>query len=83
MLPESHHSSCYCPREFLPNLSRPFCSLSLDLMPDHPESPIKSLFEINEVLCLITEILLSVPRRAIEDLWVVNSYTHITLLPEF
>jgi hypothetical protein len=26
---------------FLPNLSRPFCNLSLVLMPDHPESPIK------------------------------------------
>jgi hypothetical protein len=82
-LPESNHLSCYCPREFLPNLSQPLCSLSLSLMPDHPESPIKSLFEITEVLCLITEILLSVPRRAIEDLWVVKSYTHITLLPKF
>jgi hypothetical protein len=30
MLPESDHLSCFFPREFLPNLSRPFCSLSLD-----------------------------------------------------
>jgi hypothetical protein len=42
---------------FLPILSRPFCSLSLDLMPDHLEIPIKYLFEINEALSLIIKIL--------------------------
>jgi hypothetical protein len=29
--------------KFLPSLSWPICSLSLTLMPGHPESPIKSL----------------------------------------
>jgi hypothetical protein len=42
---------------FLPSLSRPLCSLSLSLMPDHPECPIKSLFEINEAFSLIIKIL--------------------------
>jgi hypothetical protein len=42
---------------FLPSLSRPLCSLSLALMPDHPEYPIKSLFEINEAFSLIIKIL--------------------------
>jgi hypothetical protein len=43
--------------KFLPSLSQPLCSLSLALMPDHPESPIKSLFEINEAFSLIIKIL--------------------------
>jgi hypothetical protein len=43
--------------KFLPSLSRPLCSLSLALMPDHPERPIKSLFEINEAFSLIIKIL--------------------------
>jgi hypothetical protein len=43
--------------KFLPSLSRPLCILSLALMPDHPESPIKSLFEINEDFSLIIKIL--------------------------
>jgi hypothetical protein len=30
--------------KFLPSLSRPLCSLSLALMPGHPEHPIKPLF---------------------------------------
>jgi hypothetical protein len=42
---------------FLPILSWPLCSLSLALMPDHRESPIKSLFEINEAFSLIIKIL--------------------------
>jgi hypothetical protein len=83
MLPESDHQSCYCPREFFPNLIWSFYSLSLDLMLVHLKSPIKSVFEINEVLCLIIKILLFVPRWAVEDLWIVNSYTHTTLLPKF
>jgi hypothetical protein len=83
MLPESDHLSCYFPREFLPNLSRPLYSLSLSLMLSHPKNPIKYLFEIIEVLFLIVEILLYVPQRVVEDLWVVHSYTHITLLLEF
>jgi hypothetical protein len=44
---------------FLPILSRPLCSLSLSLMPIHPEIPIKSLFEINEAFSLIIKILYS------------------------
>jgi hypothetical protein len=42
---------------FLPSLSRPLYSLSLALMPGHPEIPIKSLFEINEAFSLIIKIL--------------------------
>ena len=57
MLLESHHLSCYCPREVFPSLSRPLYSLSLALMLSHPESPIKSLFEINEAFSLIINIL--------------------------
>jgi hypothetical protein len=57
MFPESHHLSCYCPREVLPILSRPLCILSLSLMPGHPQSPIKSLFKINEAFSLIIKIL--------------------------
>jgi hypothetical protein len=41
----------------LRSLSQPLCSLSLALMLDHPESPIKSLFEINEAFSLIIKIL--------------------------
>jgi hypothetical protein len=59
--PKSHLLSCFLPREVLLNLSQPFCSLSLVLMLHHPKSPIKSFLKINEVLCLITEILLFVP----------------------
>jgi hypothetical protein len=70
--PESHLLSCFCPREVLLNLSRPFCSLSLVLMPDHPERPIKSLFKINEVLCTDHQDPLVCSRRAVEDLWVVK-----------
>jgi hypothetical protein len=43
--------------KFLPSLIQPICSLSLALMPSHPESPIKSLFEINEASSLIIKIL--------------------------
>jgi hypothetical protein len=43
--------------KFLPSLSRPLCSFSLSLMPDHPQSPINSLFEINEAFNLIINIL--------------------------
>jgi hypothetical protein len=43
--------------KFLPSLSWPLCILSLALMPGHPESPIKSLFEINEAFSLIIKIL--------------------------
>jgi hypothetical protein len=42
---------------FLPSLSQPHCSLSLALMPDHPERPINSLFKINESFNLIIKIL--------------------------
>jgi hypothetical protein len=42
---------------FLSSLSRPLCSLSLPLMPDHPKCPIKSLFEINEAFSMIIKIL--------------------------
>jgi hypothetical protein len=42
-------------------MSRPFYSLSLVLLLGHPKRPIKSLFKINEVPCLIFEILLFVP----------------------
>jgi hypothetical protein len=59
MLPESHHLSCYFPSEVIPSLSRPLCSLFLSLMPDHPQSPIKSLFKINEAFSLIIKILYS------------------------
>jgi hypothetical protein len=44
-------------RKFLPRSSQPLYSLSLALMPDHPESPINSLFEINEALSPIIKIL--------------------------
>jgi hypothetical protein len=57
MLPESHVLSCYYPREVFLSLSRPLCSLSLALMPNYPQSPIKSLFEINEAFSLIIKIL--------------------------
>jgi hypothetical protein len=57
MLHESHHLSCYFPREVLPGLSWPLYSLSLALMSGHPKSPIKSLFEINEAFSLIINIL--------------------------
>jgi hypothetical protein len=43
------------------NLIQPFCSLSLFLILGHPENPIKSLLKINEVFCLITEILFYFP----------------------
>jgi hypothetical protein len=43
--------------KFLSTLSRPLSSLSLSLMPDHLESPIKSLFEVHETLILIIKIL--------------------------
>ena len=42
---------------FLLSLRWPFYSLSLSLMLDHLESPIKSLFEINEAFSLIIKIL--------------------------
>jgi hypothetical protein len=42
---------------FLPSLSRPICSFSFTLMLDHPKSPIKSLFEVNEASSLIIKIL--------------------------
>jgi hypothetical protein len=42
---------------FLPILSWPLYILSLSLMPDHPKSPIKYLFEINEAFSLIIKIL--------------------------
>ena len=45
--------------KFLPRLSRPLCSLSLALIPGHPERPIKSLFKINEAFSLIIKILQS------------------------
>jgi hypothetical protein len=69
--------------KFLPSLIQPLYSLSLALMPDHPESLVKSLFEINEAFYLIIKDYLVHDRRVVEDLWVVNLYTHITLLPEF
>jgi hypothetical protein len=43
--------------KLLPRLSRPLCSLSFSLIPDHPECPIKSLFEINEACSMIIKIL--------------------------
>jgi hypothetical protein len=43
--------------KFLPSLSCPLCSLSLALIPSHPECPIKSLFEIHEAFSLIIKIL--------------------------
>jgi hypothetical protein len=43
--------------KFLPILSRPLCSLSLALIPGHPERPIKSLFEINEAFILMINIV--------------------------
>ena len=57
MLPKSHLLSCYYRREVFLSLSRPLCSFSLALMPDHPQSPIKSLFEINESISLMIKIL--------------------------
>jgi len=66
MLLESHILSCFRPREVLQNLSRPFCIFSLVLMPSHLERPIKSFMKINEVLCLIIEILLSVPDKPLK-----------------
>ena len=64
--------------------SRPLCNMSLVYIPDHPECPIKSLLEITEAFSLIIKIINFVhAQRAVEDLWVVQSYTHITLLPEF
>ena len=66
------------------SLSRPLCNMFLVHIPDHPERPIKSLFEITEAFSLIIKIINFVyARRVVEDLWVVQSYTHITLLPEF
>jgi hypothetical protein len=41
----------------LPSLSQPLYSLSLSLIPSHPEHPIKSLFKINEAFSLIIKIL--------------------------
>jgi hypothetical protein len=43
--------------KFLPSLGWPLYSLSLTLMIDHPEIPIKSLFKINEALTVIIKIL--------------------------
>ena len=58
--------------------------MSLVRIPSHPKCPIKSLFEITEAFILIIKIVNCVhARRAVEDLWVVQSYTPITLLPEF
>jgi hypothetical protein len=49
ILPESDHLSFFCPREVLPNLSRPFCSLSLALHESAiPESLVKSIFDIDK-----------------------------------
>jgi hypothetical protein len=44
---------------FLPSLSQSLCSLSLAVIPGHPELPIKYLFEINEAFSLIIKILYS------------------------
>ena len=43
--------------KFLPSLSQPLCSLSLALMPGHPECPINSFFEIIEAFSLNIKIL--------------------------
>jgi hypothetical protein len=43
--------------KFLPSLSRPLCSLSLSVILDHPEHPIKSLLEINEAFNMIIKII--------------------------
>jgi hypothetical protein len=56
--------------------------MSLVRIPGHPERPIKSLFEITEAFSPIIKDYQVRHRRAVEDLRVVQSYTHITLLPE-
>ena len=83
MLVESDHLSCYCTKEFLPNLSQPLYNFSLYLMPDHPKKSNQVLVRNQWSSLPDHRDPLVYSRQAVKYLWVMKSYTHITLLPEF
>ena len=83
MLPESHHLSCYCPMEFFTNPES--APLQFVSCPHTWPSWMSNQVFVQNQWSLHSDHQDSLvhDRRAIEDLWVVKSYTHITLLPEF
>jgi hypothetical protein len=72
MLPESDHLSCFCPREVSPNLSRPFCSLSLDLMSRPSRKSSQVLIQNRRSSLPDHRDPLVFSRRVVEDLRVVS-----------
>jgi hypothetical protein len=83
MLPESDNLLCFCPREFLPNLSQTLYSLSLDFM-SRP-SPESSQVHIQNRRSPLpnhqdTPIF---SRRIVEDLRVVSYTVPLYFSPSF
>jgi hypothetical protein len=72
MFPESDHISCYFPREVSPNLSQPFCSLSLDLVSRSSRESSQVLIQNRRSSLLDHLDPLVFYRRVIEDLRVVS-----------
>jgi hypothetical protein len=48
------------------SLSQPLCNMSLVCIPDHPECPIKSLFELTEAFSPIIKIIKSITDKPLK-----------------
>ena len=81
MLSKSHHLSCYCPREV--STKPESAPLQFVSFPHTRPSWMSNQVLVRNQWSLQSDQqdYLVHDRQAIEDLWVVKSYTHITLLP--